>query len=130
MKKAAYARKLETLIPHELIERNLMNRVLICDSLSKRSEIEPSLKRLIIGHENWILYDKSVRKRSWSKVPQTMAKPENHQLASLLQTVDETEARVETKRPELINRIGVVFHHDNARPHTSLATQKILREFG
>ncbi|GBP22177.1 Mariner Mos1 transposase [Eumeta japonica] len=35
----------------------------------------------------------------------------------------------EKKRPELINREGVVFHHDDARLHTSLATQQILREF-
>ncbi|GBP06373.1 Mariner Mos1 transposase [Eumeta japonica] len=29
---------------------------------------------------------------------------------------------VEKKRPELINRKGVDFHHDKARPDTSLAT--------
>ena len=27
---------------------------------------------------------------------------------------------VEEKRPELTNRKGVIFHHDDARPHTSL----------
>ena len=32
------------------------------------------------------------------------------------------------KRPELVNRKGVIIHHDNATPHTSLATrQKWLR---
>ncbi|GBP84584.1 Mariner Mos1 transposase [Eumeta japonica] len=36
---------------------------------------------------------------------------------------------VEKKRPELINRQGLVLHQDNARPHTSSATQQILREF-
>ncbi|GBP17118.1 hypothetical protein EVAR_17245_1 [Eumeta japonica] len=51
---------------------------------------------------------------------------QNHQLGSPLPTVDEIIARSrEKKRLELINREGVVFHHDNARPH--LATQLILR---
>ncbi|GBP16366.1 Mariner Mos1 transposase [Eumeta japonica] len=36
---------------------------------------------------------------------------------------------VEEKRPKLINRNGVIFHHDNAIPHIFLATQQILREF-
>ncbi|GBP50438.1 Histone-lysine N-methyltransferase SETMAR [Eumeta japonica] len=36
---------------------------------------------------------------------------------------------VEKENLELINRKGVVFHHDNARPHTCSATQQILEEF-
>ncbi|GFW55676.1 histone-lysine N-methyltransferase SETMAR [Trichonephila clavipes] len=37
---------------------------------------------------------------------------------------------VEEKRPELTNRKGVVFHHDNARPQTSLVTRQKLLELG
>ncbi|GBP69946.1 Histone-lysine N-methyltransferase SETMAR [Eumeta japonica] len=33
---------------------------------------------------------------------------------------------VEKKEPELINRKGVVFHHDNARPRKSLATLQVF----
>ncbi|GBP02617.1 Histone-lysine N-methyltransferase SETMAR [Eumeta japonica] len=32
--------------------------------------------------------------------------------------------------PELINRQDVIFHHDDARPHTSLAIQQMLKKFG
>jgi len=34
------------------------------------------------------------------------------------------------KSQELINRKGVVFHHDNARPHTSLMTREKLLKLG
>ncbi|KAG9428155.1 transposase [Apis mellifera carnica] len=37
---------------------------------------------------------------------------------------------VEEKQPELTNRKDVVFHHDNARPHTSLVTRQKLLELG
>ena len=34
------------------------------------------------------------------------------------------------KRPELVNRKGVIFHLDNATPHTSLTTQQKLLRLG
>ena len=37
---------------------------------------------------------------------------------------------VEEKRPELKNRKGVVFHHDDARPRASLVTRQKLLELG
>ena len=47
----------------------------------------------------------------------------NEQLERLRQVI-------ERKRQKLINRKGVVCHHDNARPHTSLVTRQKLRELG
>lgn len=46
-----------------------------------------------------------------------------HQLDKLNEAINE-------KRPELADRKGVVFHHDNARPHTSLVTRQKLLELG
>ena len=77
--KTGYQKKLDTWVPHELTVKNLMDRVSICESLLKRNEIEPFLKRIITGDEKWITYDNNVRKRSWSKpgeASQTVAKPE------------------------------------------------------
>lgn len=37
---------------------------------------------------------------------------------------------IKEKRPELAKRKGIVFHHDNARPHTFLATHTKLLELG
>ena len=42
--------------------------------------------------------------------------------------LNELNAAVKEKWPELVNRKGVIFHHDNATPYTSLASrQKLLR---
>ena len=42
--------------------------------------------------------------------------------------LNKLNAAVKEKRPELVNRKGVIFHDVNAIPHTFLATrQKLLR---
>ena len=42
--------------------------------------------------------------------------------------LDQLKAAIAEKRPELANRRGVVFHHDNAKPHVALAVrQKLLQ---
>ena len=74
LKKTGYTKKLDIWVPHELTERILMNLVLICDSLLRRNETEPFLKKLITGNDMWITYGKNVRKRSWSRLHR-LAKP-------------------------------------------------------
>ena len=158
--KTGYQKKFDTWVPHELTVKNLMDRVSICESLLKRNEIEPFLKRIITGDEKWITYDNNVRKRSWSKsreASQTVAKvvltPRkvmlrvwwdwkgivHHELLEPGQTINSTlycqqlmrlNQAIQEKRPELINKKGVVFHHNNARPHISLVTRQKLRELG
>ena len=34
------------------------------------------------------------------------------------------------KQPSLLNRKGVIFHHDNAHPHTAQMTKDLLGVFG
>lgn len=110
--------------------------------------------------QKWITYDNIKRKRSWSKAgesSQTVAKPGltarkvllcfwwdwkgiiHYELLPYGQTLNSTiyceqldrlKQAIDQKRPELANRKGVVFHQDNARPHTSLMTRQKLRELG
>ena len=53
----------------------------------------------------------------------------NDQFCCLHRTTKLNNA-VEEKRPELTNRKGVVFHHDDARPRASLVTRQKLLELG
>ena len=38
------------------------------------------------------------------------------------------DAAIREKRPDLANRKGVIFHHDNARPHVAQQTLQKLKE--
>ncbi|GFW82816.1 putative DD34D transposase [Trichonephila clavipes] len=104
----------------------MMDRISICEALAKRNEIGPFLKRMVTGDEKWVIYDNIVRKRSWSKsgeAAQTVAKLELT-ARSLLSTTGPLKLAIDQKLPELANRRGVVFHQDNARPHTSVVTRQ------
>ena len=61
--KVGYKKKLDVWVPHELSVRNMMDRINICDTLLKRNETEPFVKRMITGDEKWITYDNPTRKK-------------------------------------------------------------------
>ena len=67
LKQLGYVNKLDIWISHKLNEIQLTKRIFICDSLLKRNETDPFLKRIITGNEKWVVYDNVVRKRSWIK---------------------------------------------------------------
>ena len=127
--------------------------------LKKRNENDPFLKRLITGDEKWVVYNNIERKRSWSRPREparTISKagirrkkvllpvwwdykgivyfellPPNRTINSVyIEQLTKLNNAVEEKRPELTNRKGVVFHHDDARSHTSLFTRQKLLELG
>jgi len=78
LNKAGYKKKLDVWVLYELTQKNLMDRISICESLLNRNKIDPFLKRIVTG-EKWITYDNVKRKRSWSnrgEPAQTVAKLE------------------------------------------------------
>lgn len=156
---AGFVNKKNQWLPHELNESQLQKRVDICDVLLRKYSEDPFLRRMITGDEKWILYKNVAQKKCWverGRQPETIAKPEIHQKKVMLccwwdrkglvhyellregctvsadvycEQLENLRDAVKLKRPELINRKGVVFQHDNARPHTSVKSRKKLAEF-
>ncbi|XP_015435240.1 PREDICTED: histone-lysine N-methyltransferase SETMAR-like [Dufourea novaeangliae] len=144
LKRLGLISKLDIWVPHVLMERNLCRRV----------------DRIITGDEKWVVYNNVKRKRSWSKKDepdQSTSKADIHQKKVMLSVwwdfkgivffellpdnttinsevycnqLDKLNDSLKQKRPELINGKGVVFHQDNARPHTSLVTRQKLLQLG
>lgn len=160
LNKAGYTKKLDVWVPHKLSTKNMADRVSACEMLKKRNEDDPFLKRIITGDEKWVRYENIVRKKSWKKKdepPESQPKaglteskvmlciwwdwkgpvhyevlPHGLTMNSELycKQLDRLEEQINETRPELANRKGVIFHHDNARPHTSLATREKLSSLG
>lgn len=160
LKKLGYVKKLDLWIPHELKEIHLVQRISICDSHLKRNEIDPFLKRLITGDERWIVYNNVNRKRPLvmqDETDQMTSKTEIRQKKIMLsvwwdykgilhleflpnnqtinsnvyiQQLTKLSDAIQAKRPEAANHKGVVFHHDNAKPHTCLVTRQKLLDLG
>ncbi|XP_032687793.1 histone-lysine N-methyltransferase SETMAR-like [Odontomachus brunneus] len=144
----SYVSRLDVWVPRELSEAHLIQCISISDSFGKHEKSDPFLKRMVTGDEKWIVYNNIKNKRSWeqrSEPPQTTLKAglypskimlsiwwdwkdilrapfaKNKTISSgVYCQLDKLNAAIYEKRPELVNRRGIVFHHDNARPHTSL----------
>ena len=144
---------------HELTECNRLERTTACMTLLARNKYEPFLKRLVTGDEKWILYENPERKRSWSQrnqPPQRCAKSGLHPRKVLLcvwwdykgilyfellssgdtinsykyyTQLEKLREALAEKRPGLVNRNYVIFHHDNARPYVAKSVTKELSEF-
>ncbi|XP_014615601.1 PREDICTED: histone-lysine N-methyltransferase SETMAR-like [Polistes canadensis] len=149
LKRVELVKKLNILVPYDLKEVHLTKRINACDLLLKHNEFDLFLKRIITKDEKLIVYNNVNRKRSWcmpNESSQTTSKAKNKILLSIwwdwkgpmyfdllprnqtinsedyCQKLDKMNAAVKEKRQELVNRKGVIFRQDNARPHTSLAT--------
>ncbi|XP_018055291.1 PREDICTED: histone-lysine N-methyltransferase SETMAR-like [Atta colombica] len=65
--KLGYINRFDVWVPQDLTEKNLMDRISICDSLYKRNEKTSFLKQVVMRDEKWIIYNNVERKRSWRK---------------------------------------------------------------
>ena len=160
LKQIGYVIKLDIWVPPKLNEIQLTKRICICDSLLKRNKTDSFLKRVITGDEKWVVYDNVVQKKSWKKrdePAQSTSKPDIHQKKVMVsvcwdfkgivyfellprnQTINSNvycrqliklDKEMKEKRRELGTHKGIIFHQDNARPHTSLVTRKKLLDLG
>jgi [histone H3]-lysine36 N-dimethyltransferase SETMAR len=155
-----FRRKLDRWVPHNLTANQRDARVATCVSLLSRWENEPFLRRIVTGDEKWVMYRNVKRRRTVcrpSDPPASTSKAELHPKKVLLsvwwdvegiihwevlppnQTInaafyclqlDRVRASLMAKRPGLVNRRGVILHHDNARPHAAVSTRQKLMSFG
>ncbi|XP_025264307.1 histone-lysine N-methyltransferase SETMAR-like [Camponotus floridanus] len=159
LKRLGLISKLDIWVPHVHTERNLCRRVDVCDLVLKRQENNPFLERIITGDEKWVVYNNVKRKRSWTKKDepaQSTSKADIHKKKVMLSIswdfkgivflsfyrtttinsevychqLDKLNDSLKQKRSKLIKRKGIVFHQDNARPHTSLVTRQKLLQLG
>ncbi|XP_053206260.1 histone-lysine N-methyltransferase SETMAR-like [Panonychus citri] len=159
LKRLGLTCKRGTWVPHELTSSNKELRVSICRSLLERQKIDPFLERVITCDEKWVLYDNVHCHKQWlpkGQLPVPTAQPGLHPKKVLIsvfwdykgivhfellpegqainaevycQQLDRLNEKLSTERPSLVNRKGVIFHQDNARPHTaSLTSNKIKND--
>ncbi|GBP48832.1 Histone-lysine N-methyltransferase SETMAR [Eumeta japonica] len=144
LKKDRNIKKLDTWISYEFTEKNLRNRILICNSLLKHNEIERFWKRLMKNElpttrmvkrlASFTDYNETRNKMmqflwwDWKDI-MSFYRRENHQFEFVLVTADKTQARSWEYRLELIYGKGVVFHHHNARRHIFVHSANIERDW-
>ena len=60
-----FVSKLNEWVPHDLSERNKIERLAKCSSLLARHNERPFLDRIVTCDEKWVFYDNLERGRSW-----------------------------------------------------------------
>ncbi|GFT68807.1 mariner transposase [Trichonephila clavipes] len=127
----------------------MMDRISICEALSKRNEIDSFLKRMVAGDEKWVTYytilcennhgQSAVKELKWWSNQKLTARkgstvfagqernqscfPHDQTLTSdfYCQQLDRSKLTIDQKWPELANRRGVLcFHENNPQGYTCL----------
>ncbi|GFU37624.1 histone-lysine N-methyltransferase SETMAR [Trichonephila clavipes] len=129
LSKVGFKKKLDVWVPNQLTPTNVMDRISIGEAMAKRNEIDHFLKRMVTGDKKWVTYDNIVSKRSWLKCGEVAKTGQTLNSDLYCQQQDSFKLATDQKRRELANRRGVVFHQDNAPPHTSVGTCQKLWEW-
>jgi histone-lysine N-methyltransferase SETMAR len=152
--------KLGVWVPHQLSPANIQQRLDICEAHLSRHSQDPFLQRILTGDEKWVSYVNMNRKRQWldpHQPPVPTPKPDIHErkvmlsvwwnvdglvhfellpknstitAASYTQQLVRVHESLAQKHPALVNRKGVVFLHDNARPHVAKLTREKIKDLG
>jgi histone-lysine N-methyltransferase SETMAR len=151
---AGYKSILDKWVPHQLSEINKIKRINTCELLLERSKEKNFLDRIVTCDEKWIYYNKENRKRKWVKPGGEAGQVakcglsnqkvmlciwwSNCQIIYLeflksgqtvnsdlyCQMLTKVDQEIKKKMPSVIIRQKILFHQDNAKPHTSLKTRK------
>ena len=127
-------------MPHELSQKNLDDRVVICTSLLAWNKIEPILNRMTTRDEKWITYENIIRKRAFCEpgkpspltskpnltlnkrmlcicwdirglIHYELLKPsEKLNSEKYCQQLDDLKTAVREKRPEMFSRKNIILH--------------------
>ncbi|GFX45088.1 histone-lysine N-methyltransferase SETMAR [Trichonephila clavipes] len=129
IKSLGFVLKRSVWVPHELTEKNLSDRKI----KRKKSYCKPGTSSATVPKPSF--HQRKVLLCLWwdRKGPVyyellKQGKAINKDL--YCNQLDKLNASVKEKRPALASRKGIVFHHDNTRPHTAMATQQKLNALG
>jgi len=147
-------------VPHKLSDHQKVQRSTIAAYLRGWNNREPFLDRIVTGDEKWVLYVNIRRKDQWlsrGETPVPTPRAGIHPMKIMLsiwwdmkgvvhwelldrnltitaeiycQQLDRLNSALIQIRPSLVNRKGVLLHHDNARPHIARLTIQKIGELG
>ena len=151
------AYKLSKWVPHTLLDVHNKQRVAACMPLLSRHRTASIFNRLLTSDEKWVLYDTPKRSKHWlssqDTVPHT-ARPPLHPRKIMLciwwtsrqvvhyellppgqtvtallysQQLERVQQALRQKEPALVNRKGVLFLQDNARPHVARVARDTIQ---
>ncbi|GFU51868.1 histone-lysine N-methyltransferase SETMAR [Trichonephila clavipes] len=60
LRKVGFKKKRDVWVPHQLTPKKMIDGISLCESLAKRNEMDPFLKRMVIRNEKWVPYNNIV----------------------------------------------------------------------